>query len=97
VLQNLIVTLAKRTFELLAQSRPFAAGVHDTRLALEISVIQTLAENLCRRLMMRDPLCERVHHGKSEILLLAVPAAVRFAAGRLRRRNHPVVIADERR
>jgi len=96
-LRNLVAGLAMRTSALLAQSRPFAAGVRDARLALEISVIQVLAESLCRRLMQRDPLSERVHHRKSEILLLTIPAMMRFAAGRLRGRNHGVVIADERR
>lgn len=96
-LRGLISGLAKRTSELLVQSKPFAAGVRDARLALEISVIQTLAESLCRRLMQRDPLCERVHHRKSEILGLAIPAAIAFAAGRLHRRNPSIVIADERR
>jgi squalene synthase HpnC len=96
-LRGVIIGLAKKTSEFLIQSRPFAAGVQDARLALEISVIQVLAENLCRRLMERDPLSQRVHHRKTEIMLLLIPVAFRFAASRLRRRNHGVVIADERR
>jgi squalene synthase HpnC len=96
-LRGLISGLAKRTSELLAQSRNFAAGVRDPRLAFEISVIQVLAEDLCRRLMRRDPLWERVHHRKREIVPLAVAAALRFGAGRLRRQHSAVVVADERR
>ena len=96
-LRNVITDLAKRTFDLLVQSRPFASGICDARLALEVSVIQTLAESLCRRLMQRDPLSERVHHRKSEILLLTIPAVVSFAAGRLHRRSHRIVVANERR
>ncbi|HEX3484138.1 MAG TPA: squalene synthase HpnC [Micropepsaceae bacterium] len=96
-LLNVIGGLAQRTSELLVQSRPFAAGIRDARLALEVSVIQTLAEDLCRRLMTRDPLSQRVHHRKSELLLLAFPALAGFAAGRLHRRAHPIVVADERR
>ncbi|HEY4265050.1 MAG TPA: squalene synthase HpnC [Micropepsaceae bacterium] len=96
-LRGLIAGLAKRTSELLVQSRNFAAGVRDSRLAFEISVIQVLAEDLCRRLIQRDPLCERVHHRKSEIAALAALAAWRFGAGRLRRRQVDIVIADERR
>jgi squalene synthase HpnC len=96
-LRGLISGLAKRTSELLAQSKNFVTGVRDARLAFEISVIQVLAEDLCRRLMRRDPLSERVHHRKREIMPLAVAAAFRFGAGRLRRRHPAVVIADERR
>jgi squalene synthase HpnC len=96
-LRNVIAALAHRTSELLVQSRPFASGIRDARLALEVSVIQTLAEDLCRRLMKRDPLSERVHHRKSEILRLAIPAFASFAAGRFHRRGHPIIVADERR
>jgi squalene synthase HpnC len=94
-LMGLITDLARQTFELLVKSRGFAAGVRDARLASEISVIQVLAESLCRRLMNRDPLSERVHHRKSEVLLLAIPALISYLAGRLRHRNHGTVIADE--
>jgi squalene synthase HpnC len=96
-LRSVISGLARKTLELLIQSKSFIGGVQDARLALEISVIQALAENLCRRLMEHDPLAERVHHRKAEIMLLLIPAAIRFAASRLRRRNPGVVIADERR
>jgi squalene synthase HpnC len=96
-LRGLIAALARQTLELLLKSRVFAAGVRDTRLALEVSVIQGLAESLCRRLMNYDPLSERVHHRKSEILLLAIPAVMACVTGRLRRRNHPIVVADEPR
>jgi hypothetical protein len=81
---------------LLVQSKTFAAGVRDARLALEISVIQVLAEDLCRRLVERDPLSERVHHRKAEIIPLLMRATIRFAGLRLRR-NPGAVIADERR
>lgn len=95
-LLKVIANLARRTSELLVQSRPFAAGIRDSRLAFEVSVIQVLAEDLCRRLLQCDPLSQRVHHRKSEILLLAMPAAIRFVGSRLWRRNHAVVIANER-
>src|SRR5262249_23430993 len=94
-LKGLITGLARQTFELLAKSRGFAAGVRDARLASEIRVIQVLAENLCRRLMNRDPLSERVHHRKSEVLLLAIPALISYLTGRLRHPNHGIVVADE--
>ena len=96
-LKSVIAGLARQTFGLLVKSRGFAAGVRDARLASEVSVIQALAENLCRRLMNRDPLSERVHHRKSEALLLAIPALISCLVGRLRHRNNGIVIADEPR
>jgi len=56
--------LAQRTGDLLRESRPFSAGIDDMRLALEVAVIQTLAERLVGLLARRDPLSERVHLGK---------------------------------
>jgi squalene synthase HpnC len=79
-LRGIISGLARRTWDLLMQSRIFAGQIRDRRLAFEVSVIQTLAEDLDRKLMQRDPLSERVHHGKGEVLRLLVPAFFRFAA-----------------
>jgi hydroxysqualene synthase len=56
--------LAHRTDDLLRQSRPFSASIEDSRLALEVAVIQTFAERLVTVLTSRDPLSERVHLGK---------------------------------
>jgi len=95
-LRTVIAGLARKTSELLVQSQSFAGGVRDSRLALEISMIQVLAEDLCRRLMERDPLSERAHHRKTEIMLLLLPTVMRFAASRLRRRDARVVVAKER-
>ena len=53
--------LAKRTGSLLDASRPFAVQIADTRLGLEVAVIQRLATTLRRMLLRRDPLSERVH------------------------------------
>ena len=61
-LRKAIAGLARRTGTLLEQSRPFAGEIADRRLALEVGVIQTLAESLVIRLTRRDPLSERVHH-----------------------------------
>src|ERR1051326_4352371 len=94
-LRGLIAGLARQTFELVERSRGFAAGVRDVRLASEISVIQVLAESLCRRLMNRDPLSERVHHRKSEVVLLAIAALISCLTNRLRHRNEGIVVADE--
>jgi squalene synthase HpnC len=59
--------LARRTEGLLEASRPFTRLIEDTRLALEVAVIQTLAERLVGLLCRRDPLCERVHLGKAGV------------------------------
>jgi hydroxysqualene synthase len=95
-LLGLIAGMARRTSDLFVQSRGFAGQVRDHRLAFEINVIQKLAENLSRRLVRRDPLSERVHHRKSEVLLLAISASVRFAASRLARGRNGSQIVDGR-
>jgi squalene synthase HpnC len=59
--------LARRTGDLLRDSRPFCAGIADTRLALEVAVIQRLAQRLVGLLSRRDPLCARVHLGKAGV------------------------------
>ena len=85
-LGELIATLARRTRALLEQSRPFALQIGDRRLALEVGVIQALAENLAQRLARRDPLSERVHHHMGEVMGLALLGSFRVAvhrAGRL--------------
>ena len=45
----------------LSESDDFAAAINDTRLGLEVAVINTLAHRLTRLLRTRDPLSERVH------------------------------------
>ena len=64
--------LASRTGALLRDSKAFSASVEDTRLALEVAVIQTFAERLVRLLAQRDPLSERVHLGKAGVAGLGV-------------------------
>jgi hydroxysqualene synthase len=59
--------LASRTGALLRDSKAFSASIEDTRLALEVAVIQTFAERLVRLLTQRDPLSERVHLGKAGV------------------------------
>jgi squalene synthase HpnC len=66
-LLDAIRELARRTGELLRASRPFAAGIEDPRLALEVAVIQTFAERLVAVLARRDPLSQRVHLGKAGV------------------------------
>jgi squalene synthase HpnC len=63
--------LAERTEHLLAQSHLLPRLVTDKRLALEVSVIQSLAARLLARLKERDPLSERVQLNKSEMAAIA--------------------------
>ena len=82
-LRAVLSELARRTQRLLNASRPFASQIRNRRLSLNVSVIQTLAEDLTARLLVRDPLSDRVHHRKSELPLLLLRAAGRFASARL--------------
>lgn len=80
-LRKVIADLAHRTNALLEQSRPFAGQIEDRRLALEVGVIQALAESLGERLTRRDPLSERVHHHPVEMIGLALWGGLGVAAG----------------
>jgi squalene synthase HpnC len=75
-LRNVIAACAERCEHLLADAAPFARKIADRRLGIEVAVIQRLAVSLAARLRVRDPLSERVHHTKSEALLLASGAAL---------------------
>ncbi len=78
--------LARRTGDtLLGASKPFSAGIADTRLALEVAVIQTYAERITAMLRARDPLSERVHLGKAEFAGLGLIGLIWGAAGRVGR------------
>ncbi|MDT7935052.1 MAG: squalene synthase HpnC [Sphingomonadaceae bacterium] len=76
-LRRVIVGLADRCEDLLAKAKPFACGIRDRGLALEVAAIQALAEDLARTLQRRDPLADTVHHTKSQALLIAGAAALR--------------------
>jgi squalene synthase HpnC len=82
-LKTLIAGLARRNAALLRASRPFARAIRDTRLALEVDLIQTLAEDLNRLLESRDPLSQPVHHSKADIARLFLARLPRFALRRL--------------
>jgi hydroxysqualene synthase len=66
-LRACIQRLARRTGDLLRESRPFSSRIEDWRLAMEVAVIQRLAERLVGLLSRRDPLSERVHLGKAGV------------------------------
>ncbi|HSP50082.1 MAG TPA: squalene synthase HpnC [Pseudolabrys sp.] len=83
-LRRCLAGLAERTGVLLQEGDALPNLVEDWRLALEISVIQTLAQHLTRILTRRDPLSERVHLGKlgvAGISLVAVLKGVTRRAG----------------
>ena len=82
-LRGVIGELARRCTALLDNARPLASQVKDMRLALEVGVIQRLAESLTQRLMERDPLSEKVHHRPWEALGGALMGAGSTLANRL--------------
>jgi len=88
-LRDCLRGLVGRTSVLLSDSRGLEAKVSDTRLALEISVIQSLAGRLLTILMVRDPLSERVHLSKAEALATAVTGGSRAILRRLLRTMAP--------
>jgi hypothetical protein len=60
--------------------------VRDFRLGLEIAVIQAFADKIVGMLKVRDPLSDRVHLNKPELLAQSIGAItgemIRRAAGR---------------
>lgn len=76
-LRAVIKELAERTMPLLNDANGFSAAVTDTRLGVEIAVIDALARDLTRKLMTRDPLSESVHHSKMAMAGIAANAALR--------------------
>ncbi len=84
-LAGVISALARKNAGLLESSRPFARGIQDNRLALEVDLIQTIAEDLTRLLMNRDPLSQPVHHSKLDVAGLFLKRLPSFALMRLTR------------
>jgi len=77
--------LARRTGSLLRESSPFSSQIDDMRLALEVAVIQRLAERLVILLDRRDPLSERVHLDKAGVASFALLGLVSGAFRRVGR------------
>jgi hydroxysqualene synthase len=84
-LVGVIAALARRNADLLETARPFGRAIRDGRLALEVDLIQTLAEDLNRLLKNRDPLSEAVHHSKMDVAALFMKRFPAFALMRLTR------------
>jgi squalene synthase HpnC len=78
--------LAMRTRDtLLRDSKSFSASIEDTRLALEVAIIQTYAERIVEMLIARDPLSESVHLGKAGFAGLGLVGLIRGASSRVGR------------
>jgi hypothetical protein len=84
-LAGVIAGLARQNAALLETSRPFARGIKDGRLAMEVDLIQTLADDLNRMLINRDPLSQAVHHSKLDVAALFLKRFPAFALMRLTR------------
>ena len=82
-LKAAIAALALRTKSLLDEGKPLPRLIADTRLALEIAAIVSLADTLVGGLRTRDPLSEKVHFSKAGFLATGLAAA----AGALLRRT----------
>ena len=86
-LAGVISGLARRNAVLLQTSRPFSAAIKDGRLAMEVDLIQTLADDLNSMLVNRDPLSQTVHHSKMNVAALFVKRLPAFALMRLMRQK----------
>jgi squalene synthase HpnC len=86
-LAGVICGLARSNAALLETSRPFSVAIKDGRLAMEVDLIQTLADDLNRMLMNRDPLSQPVHHSKMDIAALFLKRLPAFALMRLMRKT----------
>ena len=87
-LAGVIAGLARQNAALLETSRPFSRGIKDGRLAMEVDLIQTLADDLNRMLINRDPLSEPVHHSKMDVAALFLKRFPAFALMRLTSPRH---------
>jgi squalene synthase HpnC len=78
--------LARRNEALLDEGKSLNAGVVDTRLGLEIAVIQTYADKIVQLLKVRDPLSERVHLRPYQLLGYSLSGMAMELARRVLRR-----------
>jgi hydroxysqualene synthase len=92
-LRRCLAGLAQRTAVLLQEGDTLPNLVQDWRLALEISVIQSLAHHLAHILTQRDPLSERVHLGKLGVAGISLFAALKGLAHRAGR-HRPIPAAQ---
>jgi hydroxysqualene synthase len=84
--------LVAGTEHLLTESLALAPQVNNTRLALEIGVIQTYAAKILEMLKTRDPLHERVHLNKWEVAGFGLTS---LAGGLLRRATRKLSMSGQ--
>lgn len=82
-LRAVLDEICERTGGLLAESAAFAPGIRALRLAMEVGVIQGMAEHLLGLLQSRDPLAERVALGKAGFAFAALGGLVALGGKRL--------------
>lgn len=75
-------TLAARNEALLDEGRSLAAEIRDFRLGVDVAVIKAYADRIVRLLKVRDPLCERVHLNKFELLTFSLAGMIGEAGRR---------------
>lgn len=68
--------LAVRNEALLNEGRPLSAEIRDFRLGVDVSVIHAYADRIVRLLKVRDPLRERVHLNKFEVLTFSLAGMI---------------------
>ncbi|MGY4625972.1 squalene synthase HpnC [Bradyrhizobium sp. USDA 4486] len=69
-------SLAARNEALLDDGRSLAAEIRDFRLGVDVAVIQAYADRIVRLLKARDPLRERVHLNKFELLTFSLAGMI---------------------
>jgi squalene synthase HpnC len=74
--------LAARNETLLNESKSLSAEVRDFRLGVDIAVIQAYADRIVRLLKVRDPLRERVHLNKFELIAFSLAGMIGEAGRR---------------
>lgn len=75
-------SLAARNEALLDEGRSLAAEIRDFRLGVDVAVIQAYADRIVRLLKVRDPLRERVHLNKFELLTFSLAGMIGEAGRR---------------
>ncbi|MCP3391086.1 squalene synthase HpnC [Bradyrhizobium sp. CCGB12] len=68
--------LAVRNEALLGESKSLSAEIRDFRLGVDVAVIQAYADRIVRLLRVRDPLRERVHLNKFELLTFSLAGMI---------------------
>lgn len=68
--------LAVRNEALLNEGRSLSAEIRDFRLGVDVAVIQAYADRIVRLLKVRDPLRERVHLNKFELLTFSIAGMI---------------------